>query len=1026
MSDRRYRALLIGNAVFRRDPQGLPRLHGPRADVDALCEALADPQSGLFAPEDIEPLIDRNVQSLREELYRFFIEEATRDDVLLLYYSGHGKLDLQGRLHLCAGDTRVGSLPVTALKYKEDIEALVKESPASSAVTVLDCCHSGAFRGGELKVKASGKGRCVITSASANELALDTPGPGGTSPFTSALVTGLRFAQAEGPLTAQDLYDYLEAELSPVGNSRPQFYFDGEGAIALARRHSPAPPEAAPQPSVPDLPREEGEQAAAQQDSGGPLQSADEDVAQARSPGLALPEPRTHLWRLLNEAAVSAHSLDRTAGSSGALATVVREAVGLDARWPKAILKRVAEGRTKQALVEALASGLALHDAAEAFEFAGAFVPGTPERTGAHLAIAAALSESDHALARQALDDAIASSMEGEGERGTHMILRLLEIGLTDDHETRSPPAVANAALVRVARSIGERHHDLWGDLLGDLARRIVAVEDPELKAALKADAGLRLSPVNREAATGYFLGQGHFLPESAFADIPITRIIRGAAAMLQSDPPSGHRLLEIAERRCQTEEDWTAFFYTLLEQMQTASSPDPLATDHLVTVAERAVDRVPEEVLGYLRTTAVRMFAEAPSAAGRLLRLDPDEDRMRGTLVQIAKNAAAVDTGAAREIALAAERLVPSIIDGSEQAAALAELAEAFAAIDPGHAIDLLKSLSNEGYRKSMAISRVARVFATSFPDRIETLLDEFAPDEDDEHRRFDVYDGIARVDPARAIRLATPLPESMLKRSVIDQAAAAMARIDPQEAEALALGIQDPFHRAQTLETIIHWLVRDQPSYAADLARQIPESGRCAYARATALVVVSRALAAHDPVQAEELLALAERAAARIDSAVRRGPVLCDIADTYNKVGAAPIRVSKLLAQAEDLAAAGAERQIGLLVDVMVAWAAIAPRQAERVAASLPADGGGNDMKFRQAALAMAPNDPRRAEQFALKITDRAEQTRTVVALVEEFCESAPARAERLALAMEPGSHRTKALLTVAQALHRRRSGE
>ena len=52
-------------------------------------------------------------------------------------------------------------------------------------------------------------------------------------------------------------------------------------------------------------------------------------------------------------------------------------------------------------------------------------------------------------------------------------------------------------------------------------------------------------------------------------------------------------------------------------------------------------------------------------------------------------------------------------------------------------------------------------------------------------------------------------------------------------------------------------------------------------------------------------------------------------------------------------------------------------------------------------------------------MKITDRAEQTRTVEALVEEFCESAPARAERLALVMEPGWHRIKALLSVAQAL-------
>jgi hypothetical protein len=644
--------------------------------------------------------------------------------------------------------------------------------------------------------------------------------------------------------------------------------------------------------------------------------------------------------------------------------------------------------------------------------------------------IAAALSgsksESDQILALNALDAALDSSTEGEGEQGAQMILRLLRIGLTDDREGLPVPSAADAGLIRMARALGESDPDRWRDLLGDLARCIVAIEEPALKAALHADAGLQLSHVNVEAARGFFLAQGHFLPESAFVALTISSIANGGATMLEFDPPTGHRLLEIAERRCKTATEWTDLFRTLLLRLKNAPPADPLTSDHLVNVVERAVERVPETELRELEWTAFRLYTAAPAAAGRLLRLDPDEDRMRGNLIRIAKDTASVDIAAARDLAFAAERMVLSILDESEQTRAFVDLAEAFAAIDPGHAIRLAKSLPDNG-RRSAAITRVATVFAASFPDQVETLIAEVSSDELDETQRFAIYEGIARADPARAMRLATPLPDSIHKRSIISRSIMATARIAPEEAEALAFNIQDSHERAQVLDSIVFTVARDHPQHAADLARQIPTNARCARARTAALIRAGEALAAQDPDQAEELLALAEHAAAMMEHAYLKGPALCDIAGSYTKIGVAPIRASKLLAQAEQFASMGSDgHQTRLLLDIMVAWAAIAPRQAERIAAALPAAGPESDMKFRYAAVAMAPTDPRLAEQFALRISDPRERLWARRELVAEFCRSAPARAERLAIDMEPSWDRTHALLTVAQALHRRRSGE
>ncbi|GAA2168912.1 MULTISPECIES: caspase family protein [Glycomyces] len=1021
MPDRRYRALLIGNAVFRRDPQGLPKLQGPRADVDALFDALSDNESGLFAAEDVEALIDRNVQNLREELHRFFIEDATRDDVLFLYYSGHGKLDLLGRLHLCASDTRVNALPVTALRYKEDIDGLIEASPAPATVTILDCCHSGAFRGGELKVKANGKGRCVITSASANELALDALGPGGTSPFTNALVAGLRFAQAEDHLTAQSLYDYVETELGPAGNASPQFYFDGEGAIALAKRlprQEPAAPAAAAAIVLPAiaLPGAIGE----------PVAKAPAAAPEPGPAGLTLPQPRTLLWELLNEAAESSLSGDGDEETGELLAEVIEAAVPLDVRWPMAVLKRSGEGPGRQVIVEALARGLVKKDISEALQFARGFAISTPEFTGARLAIAAALPEALQDLARSLLEEAISSAVRGRDVRKSQMILRLLELRChLDDPESSN----SEAGLAWAAKSLAEANPDIWITLAEALDASIGQEQDQAIRMPIQADAALRYALFDARAARHLFFFDAHLLHETAFKRLPIRAITRGAAAILAIDASTGHRLLEIAERRCRSQEDWIEFFDTLIDLLRASPGPDQANAAHLISMVERASDRVTDDEWWQLASAAEALVTSAPESVGRLLRLDPDEDRMRRNLIRAAKQTATVDMTAARHLAAAAERLVLSILDESEQARELVDLAEAFAAIDPDRAIQLLMSMPAIAVEYSIAITNVAAIFAAAFPERIETLVDLLDPGDGTETWWVtDVYEGVAKVDPDWALREVEELPGSREKNSVIAQAAITLASTAPERAADLAFEAGNDLSGSHALLEIVRIIMASSPEQGAAIAQQIPDSPQGPYARITALCSVGKAIIEQDPNEAEALLELAERTAYSMDDDCRKGSLLCDIADAYVKLGTASLRASKLLTRAEACASANADddddRRTRLLSEVMIGWAAIAPARAERIAEAIADDWSGRNPDLRKAAIAMAPSDPRRAEKLTSMISDQEELLLAQAALVEEFCKSAPARAERLALAMEPGEDRARALLAVAQAEVQRQS--
>ena len=105
MTEITYKALLIGNSTFQKDPHNLPALKGPPNDLRILEETLTHPQVGLHDPASVESLLDCTKSEIDERIDEFFAS-AKRTDQLLFYYSGHGRLDRFNNFYLCARDTR--------------------------------------------------------------------------------------------------------------------------------------------------------------------------------------------------------------------------------------------------------------------------------------------------------------------------------------------------------------------------------------------------------------------------------------------------------------------------------------------------------------------------------------------------------------------------------------------------------------------------------------------------------------------------------------------------------------------------------------------------------------------------------------------------------------------------------------------------------------------------------------------------------------------------------------------------------
>ena len=241
--ERRYRALLIGNAHFPGDPGHFPVLPGPERDVVLLKEVLCDPEVGLHDKHDVTDLFDGRREEIRNALTAFF-GSGCPGDQLLLYYSGHARRTVSDNtLYLAAADTVAATdidLIDSGISTRE-IAELVSASDATATVIVLDCCYAGAFPDA-----AFAKGSFGIFSARDFE-PVPAAAEGQASPFTQCFADALSSAQPRSNeagrrfLSVEDVYFYVLGHLPPSYRAQPTRLLPPlwVGTVSLGRVSSP-------------------------------------------------------------------------------------------------------------------------------------------------------------------------------------------------------------------------------------------------------------------------------------------------------------------------------------------------------------------------------------------------------------------------------------------------------------------------------------------------------------------------------------------------------------------------------------------------------------------------------------------------------------------------------------------------------------------------------------------------------------------------------------------------------------------
>ncbi len=246
--DKRW-AVVIG--VGQYEAENIPDLDFAPSDARAVRDFL---QSDAAGPFD-EVLYLENEQAtgaaMREALF-VFLQQADWDDLVVIYYAGHGAPD-PGRpdnLYLLPTDTKLDALAATGFPMWDVKTALRRQIAAERVIVIADACHSAGTADGEtvgggdsneiaggFQQLFSPSRRLMMTAADTNEFSLEDARWGGHGVFTHFLLDGLRGAgdlDSNGIVTFTELYQHVSGGVREATSGRQNPQMSGLGDVPLA------------------------------------------------------------------------------------------------------------------------------------------------------------------------------------------------------------------------------------------------------------------------------------------------------------------------------------------------------------------------------------------------------------------------------------------------------------------------------------------------------------------------------------------------------------------------------------------------------------------------------------------------------------------------------------------------------------------------------------------------------------------------------------------------------------------------
>lgn len=239
-------ALLIGVSEYQESLRPLP---SAVKDVEEMQRILERPEIGGF--DNVQALTNPEDSLFRESIDTLF-SDRSRDDVILLFFSGHGVKDDSGKLYFATSRTRktqAGTLLKSTAVSANFVQDIMSTSRCKRQVIILDCCFSGAFAEGmtakadnsvDVQAQLGGKGRAVLTSSTSTQYSFEQDNAE-LSIYTRYIVEGIETGAADingdGQISIDELHEYASQKVKDTAPAmQPKIYSVEEGfRICLAK-----------------------------------------------------------------------------------------------------------------------------------------------------------------------------------------------------------------------------------------------------------------------------------------------------------------------------------------------------------------------------------------------------------------------------------------------------------------------------------------------------------------------------------------------------------------------------------------------------------------------------------------------------------------------------------------------------------------------------------------------------------------------------------------------------------------------
>jgi tetratricopeptide (TPR) repeat protein/uncharacterized caspase-like protein len=247
-------AVVVGVSSYKNLPAEA-QLKFPHRDAEAFAAFLRSPQGGGFPSSQIKILLnqDATLAAVRTALGTWLARSAEPDDIVYVFFAGHGVVEGDRDGYLLTHDSDPQNLYATALSVDELNKVVSERLRTRLVVLITDACHAGrlglAARGVEEKVLVNrfldevgktGQGVFRLLASRPDELSYeDKRWGGGHGVFTNFLLEGLRGRadrDADGVVRAGELLDYLSEVVPNETNAlqHPRAAGDIETRLPLA------------------------------------------------------------------------------------------------------------------------------------------------------------------------------------------------------------------------------------------------------------------------------------------------------------------------------------------------------------------------------------------------------------------------------------------------------------------------------------------------------------------------------------------------------------------------------------------------------------------------------------------------------------------------------------------------------------------------------------------------------------------------------------------------------------------------